>query len=87
VDALRDSLISMTEFLEQPDQKFVLERDNPKMAHYINYIKMFEISITHWEGKFKLSQDKKPQDMENAKQELIRSSQESIQKFLNKILR
>ncbi|MEZ4975974.1 MAG: FMN-binding negative transcriptional regulator [Flavobacteriaceae bacterium] len=87
VDALRDSLISMTEFLEQPDQKFVLERDNPKMAHYINYIKMFEISITHWEGKFKLSQDKKPQDMENAKQELIRSSQESIQKFLDKILK
>lgn len=86
VDALRDSLITMTEFLEQPDQKFVLERDNPKMAHYINYIKMFEISIIHWEGKFKLSQDKKPRDMENAKQELIRSNQESIQWFLDRIL-
>lgn len=86
VDALRDSLITMTEFLEQPDQKYVLERDNPKMAHYINYIKMFEISITHWEGKFKLSQDKKPRDMENAKQELIRVNQESIKNFLDKIL-
>lgn len=86
VDALRDSLITMTEFLEQPDQKYVLERDNPKMAHYINHIKMFEISITHWEGKFKLSQDKKPRDMENAKQELIRVNQESIKNFLDKIL-
>lgn len=86
VDSLRDSLITMTEFLEQPDQKYVLERDNPRMAHYINYIKMFEISITHWEGKFKLSQDKKPRDMENAKQELIRVNQESIKPFLDKIL-
>ena len=86
VDALRSSLITMTEFLEGPEQKYVLEPDNTKMAHYINYIKMFEFTITHWEGKFKLSQDKKTQDMENAKQELIRTNQESIKRFLDSII-
>ena len=75
----------MTEFLEQPDHKFVLEADNPKMDNAINYISMFEISIDTWEGKFKLSQDKSPQDMAHAKAELIRASQESIETFLDKV--
>ena len=46
---------------------------------------MFEITITKWEGKFKLSQDKKPRDIENAKNELIRFNQESIKTFLEKV--
>ena len=75
----------MTEFLEQPDHKFVLTPDNPKMARSINYIKMFEINITSWEGKFKLSQDKKPGDTLNAKKELIRANQQSVEGFLNKV--
>lgn len=75
----------MTEFLEQPDHKYVLEPDNPKMLAYLDYIKMFEITITYWEGKFKLSQDKKPQDLQNARQELIRANQESIKAFLDKV--
>ncbi|WP_298903654.1 FMN-binding negative transcriptional regulator [uncultured Psychroserpens sp.] len=58
-EALKQSLISMTEFLEAPDYKYVLEPDNPRLDRNLDYIKMFEISITHWEGKFKLSQDKK----------------------------
>lgn len=84
-EALKESLIIMTEFLEQPDHKFVLEADNPKMDNAINYISMFEISIDTWEGKFKLSQDKSPQDMAHAKAELIRASQESIETFLDKV--
>ena len=56
------------------------------MAGALNYIKMFEITITNWEGKLKLSQDKKPKDIENAKAELIRANQESIEAFLNKVL-
>ena len=84
-EALKESLIIMTEFLEQPDHKFVLETDNPKMDNAINYISMFEISIDTWEGKFKLSQDKSPQDMAHAKAELIRASQESIETFLDKV--
>jgi transcriptional regulator len=46
---------------------------------------MFEIDITSWEGKFKLSQDKKPSDIERARQELIRANQESIKQFLDKV--
>lgn len=84
-DALKESLIKMTEFLEQPEHKYVLEPDNPRMLAYLDYIKMFEISITQWEGKFKLSQDKKAKDTENARQELIRANQESIKAFLDKV--
>lgn len=84
-EALKESLIKMTEFLEQPDHKYVLEPDNPKMLAYLDYIKMFEITITNWEGKFKLSQDKKPRDLQNARQELIRANQESIKSFLDKV--
>lgn len=84
-DALKESLIKMTEFLEYPDHKYVLEPDNPRMLGYLDYIEMFEITITHWEGKFKLSQDKRPQDIENARQELLRANQESIKFFLDKV--
>jgi len=84
-EALKESLIKMTEFLEQPQHKYVLEPHNPKMLAYLDYIKMFEITITHWEGKFKLSQDKKLLDMEKARQELIRSNQDSIKAFLDRV--
>ena len=82
-EALKESLIIMTAFLEQPEHKYVLEPDNPKMEGALVYIKMFEITITQWEGKFKLSQDKKPQDIVNAREELKRANQESIARFLD----
>lgn len=84
-ESLKDSLITMTEFLEHPDHKYVLEADNSRMDAAINYIKMFEITITDWEGKFKLSQDKKAKDTANARAELLRVNQESIKVFLNKV--
>ncbi|MFH6768065.1 FMN-binding negative transcriptional regulator [Gaetbulibacter aquiaggeris] len=84
-EAIKESMIKMTEFLEQPDHKYVLEPDNPRMDGAINYVKGFEISITHWEGKFKLSQDKKPKDIANAREELIKTNQESIADFLTKV--
>ena len=70
-EALKESLIIMTTFLEQPDQKYVLKADNPIMARNLDYIKMFEITITHWEGKFKLSQDKKPRIWPMPRQNLL----------------
>lgn len=82
-EALKASLISMTEFLEAPDHKYVLEANNPRLDANLNYIKMFEIDITHWEGKFKLSQDKHPKDIRNARAELVRANQESIKVFLD----
>ena len=84
-DALKQSLITMTEFLEAPDHKYVLESDNPRLDRNLNYIEMFEIEITHWEGKFKLSQDKKPSDIRAAREELVRANQESIKQFLDKV--
>ncbi|WP_299335998.1 FMN-binding negative transcriptional regulator [uncultured Psychroserpens sp.] len=83
--ALKQSLITMTEFLEAPDHKYVLEPDNPRLDRNLDYIKMFEITITDWEGKFKLSQDKKPKDIQNARAELIKANQESIKQFLDKV--
>ena len=75
----------MTEFLEAPDHKYVLEPDNPRMERNFNYIEMFEITITDWEGKFKLSQDKNPKDIRAAREELIKANQESIKAFLGKV--
>lgn len=83
--ALKQSLITMTEFLEAPDHKYVLELDNPRLDRNLDYIKMFEIEITNWEGKFKLSQDKKPSDTKAAREELVRANQESVKRFLDKV--
>jgi transcriptional regulator len=83
--ALKQSIISMTEFLESPDHKYVLEPDNKRMEGALDYIKMFEITIDDWEGKFKLSQDKTPRDIKNARAELISYNKKSIETFLNKI--
>ena len=84
--ALKQSLIRMTEFLEAPEHNYKLEANNQIMDRIIDYITLFEITITDWEGKFKLSQDKKPSDIERAKNELIRANQESIKVFLDKVL-
>ncbi|QRM88049.1 FMN-binding negative transcriptional regulator [Lacinutrix sp. WUR7] len=84
-DALIESLVKMTEFMETPEHKYVLEADNPRMEGALDYIKMFEITIDSWEGKFKLSQDKKAKDTANAKAELIRASQQSIKSFLDRV--
>ncbi|MEZ4803808.1 MAG: FMN-binding negative transcriptional regulator [Gelidibacter sp.] len=84
-EALKESLIIMTEFLEQPDHNYRLDPNNPRMEANLDYIKMFEISITDWEGKFKLSQDKHPKDMRLARAELIRANQQSIEAFLNRV--
>lgn len=84
--ALKQSLISMTGFLEAPDHKYILKANNPQIDKNLDYIVMFEISILHWEGKFKLSQDKKSDDIIKAHEELIRANQTSIKQFLHKIL-
>ncbi|OUR91375.1 transcriptional regulator [Flavobacteriales bacterium 34_180_T64] len=82
---VKQSLVDMAEFLEVPEHNYKLTLDNSRMDGLINYIVGFEIDIIHWEGKFKLSQDKIPRDIENARTELIRANQESIKSFLNKV--
>jgi transcriptional regulator len=82
-DAAKDTMVAMTSFLEAPSHKFVLEKENTRMKRSVNYIQAFDIKITHWEGKFKLSQDKNAQDQENAKQELIKKSSAQETGFIN----
>ena len=85
VKVIKQSIVDMTDFLEQPNPKYSLDINNSRMDGLINYIKGFEIKITDWEGKFKLSQDKKPSDINNARCELIRANQESIATFLDSV--
>lgn len=72
--AAKQTMVAMTEFLEQPNPRFSLAMDDPRMDRLIQYIQAFEITITHWEGKFKLSQDKNAEDFILAKQELIKKN-------------
>lgn len=83
-EAIKQSMIAMTEFLE-PDNAYVLEPDNPKMDAYLPYVKGFKITITAWEGKFKLSQNRNKKDFELAKDELIKRSQNNIKAFLESV--
>lgn len=82
-EAAKETMIAMTEFLEKPNHNFVLEKKDPRMERMIHYIQAFEITITNWEGKFKLSQDKISQDYENAKNVLIKKSGEDAVAFIN----
>lgn len=84
-EATKKTMVEMTDFLEQPDHKFKLEMDDPRMDRLINYIQAFEVEITHWEGKFKLSQDKNAEDFERAKKELIKKLPTKNKEFINKI--
>ena len=84
-EAVKQTMVDMTEFLESKAQNFILKKDDPRMDRLIAYIQAFEIEITHWEGKFKLSQDKIPQDFENAKEELKRNSQKDVSMFIEEI--
>lgn len=81
-EAAMDTMIAMTEFLEGTGPRFVLDKDNKRMHRAVNYIQAFDITITHWDGKFKLSQDKNEQDHENAKQELIDRSHPNESGFI-----
>ena len=84
-EAVKQTMIDMTAFLEGTNPKFVLDKDDPRMERLINYIQAFEITITNWEGKFKLSQDKNPTDFELAKQELIKNSKKEYSGFINEM--
>ena len=84
-EAAKQTMVKMTEFLEEPEHKFKLEMDDPRMDRLINYIQAFDIEITNWEGKFKLSQDKNVTDFELAKKALVSSSKKDISAFIESI--
>lgn len=84
-EAVKQTMIEMTAFLEGNNPKFELKKDDSRMERLIHYIQAFEITITQWEGKFKLSQDKNPTDFELAKQELIKNSKIAEKSFIESI--
>ena len=83
--AVKKTMIDMTEFLEGEEKGFILKIDDVRMERLLNYIQAFEIEITNWEGKFKLSQDKNAQDFENAKQELKNKTGKDVSRFIDEI--
>lgn len=84
-NTVKSTLVRMTDFLEGDTSNYKLTEDNPRMEAAINYIVGFEMHITHWEGKFKFSQDKLKRDQALAKQALINSQQKDITAFLDAI--
>jgi transcriptional regulator len=80
--AVKNTMMEMTRFLEGPEQRFELKHDDPRMERLLSYIQTFDIEITNWEGKFKLSQDKNPTDFELAKQALIDHSKLEDESFI-----
>ena len=65
-EKVKQSLINMTAFLEGDQPNYTLEPDNPRMEAALDYIVGFRIEITSWEGKYKISQDKKKEDQKRA---------------------
>lgn len=78
-DEVKDSLITMTSFLEGPQPNYILDENNPRMIAALDYIVGFHIKITSWEGKYKISQDKNKEDQKRAKQALIEGQSRVIE--------
>lgn len=84
-ETVKKTIVRMTSILEGENPKYVLSQDDPRMESLVNYIVGFEIEITHWEGKFKFSQDKLKKDQGRAKQELINSQKKDVAAFVESI--
>ncbi|MBC8755783.1 hypothetical protein H2O64_13990 [Kordia sp. YSTF-M3] len=85
-DAVRASIAHMAAVLETSDNPYVLDVENPRVQTLTDYIVGFELEITFWEGKFKLSQDKLPKDRKLTKEALIQKSRQNLTAFVNGIL-
>lgn len=70
-EKVKQSLINMTSFLEGDQARYNLSPDNPRMAKALDYIVGFQIEIDSWEGKYKISQDKRKDDQQRAKKAMI----------------
>lgn len=82
---VKKAMVDMTAYLEGVKPQFELDVNDERMDRLINYIQTFEIEITDWEGRFKLSQEKSDQDLENTKQELERNMVKANPSFINSI--
>ncbi|MGY0391800.1 FMN-binding negative transcriptional regulator [Bizionia sp. KMM 8389] len=85
-EAIKESMVRMTDTLEQPNGTYKLEKNDPRMDKFISYVKGFKVTITDWEGKFKLSQNRNTEDFELAKTEMITHNQIHLGQFLDSLL-
>ena len=73
-EKVKESLVNMTSFLEGEQARYQLNPDNPRMAKALDYIVGFRIEINSWEGKYKISQDKRKDDQQRAKKAMIEAA-------------
>ena len=85
-DAVKLSMVEMTDFLEAPEHAYTLDYNNASMDKFVHYVMGFEIDILHWEGKFKLSQNKSTEAQDIAKKQLVSNHKTSLQPFLDKVI-
>jgi len=85
-DALRDSIIKMTELLETGSDPYVLANDDSRMVSWLHLIVGFEIEIDDIIGRFKLSQDKSDEDMLLARDHLVKQSAHNQNEILDALL-
>ncbi|PKP26301.1 MAG: transcriptional regulator [Bacteroidetes bacterium HGW-Bacteroidetes-2] len=85
IEKAKETMIAMTSFLERKEKKYILNPDDKRMEAAIHFIQAFEIEITNWEGKFKLSQDKNKQDFEIAKNHLKQNTLKNKEYFIDTI--
>ncbi len=85
-DAIRDSLIKMTEVLENRELPFVLDYKDPRMNSWLHLILGFEIEIEEIVGRFKLSQDKTEKDMLLARDHLVEQNYQNHDDLLSALL-
>lgn len=76
-EKVKQSLINMTAFLEGENPAYTLDADNPRMAAALDYIVGFHIEIVSWEGKYKISQDKRKDDQNRAKKAILDAEQKT----------
>lgn len=84
-DQLKTEMVKLTQFLEGSEQKYRLDKEDARMEAFVNYVTGFEIEITAWEGKFKLSQDKNKKDQAAAKAALTTNYATVTPGYLNAI--
>lgn len=75
------SLVDMT---EQLDENFKLEYTHPKIDTLKHFIQGFEVSIDHYHGRFKMSQDKSRAHFEKARTLMKESQINRLNYFLDK---
>ena len=84
-EELKSEMVALTSFLEGKEQRYRLKQTDPRVETFVNYVTGFELQITAWEGKFKLSQDKNSSDQEQAKQALTNNYADLMEDYLTAI--